>query len=344
MSAKRKNGKNPRKGLTSTQPVHLTYAQALEAAAEARITQFMVLDKLQPNLAIANATQTKLMATVAIMDGIGKLPGDFPKEKFDKPISYHKLPQEAIDWMKKYGFRVQEFTPFVTYGYGNLFASKAYNFIDEKNIEKFFSHLIHCLLTETQIIIGRQYYHGLGLYRPRTPNLLDLIDKIPTEFQDEIQAAFDTGLLNQIAVDQLHGRIFLEYCVIMIRAQWDKLVSLSCLVFGLKQNWASIFDGLRALDSKISSLEGVHPACEAYLKVFLEIASERLAEGSWLRIFRDSLLHRVGQHSLGVAPHRSSSMTTSELWDKVQEEHNWLREGMMAMLIAFIVKNVPANN
>lgn len=344
MSAKRKRGKNTSKVSKTSESVHLTYAEALDAAGQARITQFMVFDQVKPNLVISNATQTKLMATVAIMDGIGKLPGDFPKEKFDKPITYHKLPPEAVDWLKKYGFRAQELTPFVTYSYGSLFANKDYRLIAEKNVEKFFSHFIHCLLTETQIIIGRQYYHGLGLYRPKTPNLLDFIDKIPTEFRHDLQTALDTGLLNQIAVDQLHGRIFLEYCVIMIRAQWDKLVSLSCLVFGLKQNWGSIFDGLKALESKVSKLEGVHPAFSAYLRVFLEIARERLAEGSWLRVFRDSLLHGVGQHSLGVAPHKSSSMTTSELWDEVQEEHNWLREGMMAMLIAFLVKNVPADN
>jgi hypothetical protein len=344
MSAKRKRGRTTKKALTTAQSLPLTYAEALEATGKARVTQFMVLDNIQSNLAISAATQTKIMTTVAIMDGIGKLPGDFSKEKFDKPITYHKLPAEAIEWLKKYGFRAQELTPFVTYSYGGLFANKDHCIVDESITEKFFSHLIHCMLTETQIIIARQYYHGLGLYRPRTPNLLDMIEKIPSEFQAEIQAALDTGLLNQIAVDQLHGRIFLEYCVIMMRAQWDKLVSLSCLVFGLKQNWASIFDGLKALDSKISKLEGVHPACKAYLKIFLEIAGQRLAEGSWLRIFRDSLLHGVGQHSLGVIPHKSSSMTTSELWDKVQEEHNWLREGMMAMLIAFAVKSVPENN
>jgi hypothetical protein len=79
------------------------------------------------------------------------------------------------------------------------------------------------------------------------------------------------------------------------------------------------------------------------LKIFLEIANERLAEGAWLKTFRDSLTHSVGQHSLGVVPHRTSSLTTSELWDKMCEEHNWLREAMMTLLIVFAFKNSNDN-
>lgn len=312
----------------------IRYAEKLEEVGRHRVNEFIPYDGLQENLAIDNGTQEKLMSVVAIMDGIGKLPGDFRKSKFDQPITYHKLPIEAVEWLKKSGFRSQEFTPFATYSYRYLFASKDSGVIGEANIEKFFSHLIHCLLVETQLIITRQYYYGLGFYTPQIP-MIDL-----SMLPEEIQEIFSRPQLNKIAVDQLHGRIFLDYFVVMIRAQWDKFVSLSCLVFGIKQNWDSIFDGMKALKQYFDETNDLHPACKYYFKIFLEIANERLKSEGWLKKYRDSLLHGVGQHSLGVAPHRQSLMTTSELWDKACEEHNWLREAIMALIISFSSKNV----
>lgn len=312
------------------------YAEALEAVGRERVNQFIPLDKLQPNLAIDTGTQEKLMAVVAIMDGIGKLPGDFPKEKFDQPITYHKLQPKAVEWLKNAGLRAEEITPLASYSYRTLFARKDNSLVEKETIEKFFSHFIHCLLVETQIIISRQYYHGLGFYRSQTP-IVDLLETLPTELRE----IFNRVQLNKIAVDQLHGKIYVDYCILMIRAQWDKLISLSCLVFGLKQNWDSIFDGIKALNQKIDELENLHPACKFYLKIFLDIANERLKTDGWLKNYRDSLMHGVGQHSLGVVPHKKSLLTTTELWDKVCEEHNWIREGIMALLIAFSSKNAP---
>ena len=129
----------------------------------------------------------------------------------------------------------------------------------------------------------------------------------------------------------------------MIRAQWDKLVSLGSVVFDRKQNWDSIFEGLRDLDQHISNSTDINSGVNAYFKIFLEIANERLGEDAWLKGFRDSLVHSVGKHSLGVAPQKTSSMTTSELWEKMCEEHNWLREAMMTILIVFAYKYSKEN-
>jgi hypothetical protein len=334
MSKRRKRNNKTEKNTTA-----LTYADALEAAGRARIDLFAVVDQLQLNLKIGSHTQAKLQAVVAIMDGIGKLPGDFPKEKFDQPITYHKLQPEAVDWLEKNGIPARRIAPFATYTYRDWFARKNAFLVPDQIIEKFFSHFIHCLLVETQIIIAKQYYQGLGLNRPRKQSVLEAFPNLPPEYKAEIQDAFDVGTyLGTIEVDQLHGRIFLEYCVMMIRAQWDKLVSLACIVFDQSQSWDSISDALKALDRHISSAADLNSGCKAYSKIFLEITNEKLAQGAWLKSFRDHLVHSVGQHSLGVAPQRTSSLTTSELWDKMCEEHNWLREAMMTLLIVFAYK------
>lgn len=332
-----KNKKRNSRIKTSTQKVNnpFRYAESLEATGRERIKSITTLDPLLPNLVIDDITQKKLMSVVNIMDGIGKMPGDFPKEKFDQPIAFHRLPADAIEWLGKNGFRANKTTPFATYSYRQLFASKEFCVVEEKIIEKFFSHLIHCLLVETQIILARQYYYGLGFYTKSSP-IIDLSGKFPAE----IIELFSQPQFNQIAIDQLHGKIFVDYLAVMIRAQWDKLISLCCLVFGLKQNWDTISDGIKALSQEVKSKNDFHPACKAYLKVFLITASERTKPESWLKNYRDSLLHSVGQHSLGVAPHKKSIHTTSELWNSICDEHNWLREGMMALLIALSVKNV----
>ena len=56
-------------------------------------------------------------------------------------------------------------------------------------------------------------------------------------------------------VDQLYGKMFLDYFVVMIRAQWDKLVSLGCFVFGLDTNWKSVSDGIESLKSVCKRIE-----------------------------------------------------------------------------------------
>lgn len=335
MSKRRKQvtGNNPVTTKSTIKPFR--YAEMLEAVGRERVNQFIPLDKLLPNLAIADGTQEKLMGVVAIMDGIGKLPGDLPKEKFDQPITYHKLPTDAIEWLENNGFRARKTTPLATYSYRYLFGRKGFCVVEEEIIERFFSHFIHCLLVETQIILSRQYYHGLGFYRTPAP-IVNLLDTLPSE----IQQVFSKTQLSQIAVDQLHGKIFVDYCAVMIRAQWDKLISLSCLALRLKQNWDSITDGIKAVYQEIQAKENLHPACKAYLAVFLDIATERVKPDGWLKNYRDSLIHSVGQHSSGVVPHKKSIQTTSELWDQVCEEHNWLREGMMSLLIALATKNL----
>jgi len=321
-------------------PNVLTYAQALEATGKARLNLIAAVDPLQADLGIGSHTQAKLQAIVGTLDNIGRWPGDFPREKFDQAITYRKLPPKAVDWLVKAGIPAKSISPFATSAYRDWFARTNNYPISEEIIEKFFSHLIHCLVVETQIIIAKQYYQGLDLYRPKLPSLLEAFPNIAPEFKAELQEAYDVGTdKNTIEFHELHGRIFLDYCVVMIRAQWDKLVSLNCLIFGLNQNWKSIFDGLNDLERHISTLDGLNPGCKAYFKIFSDIANERLAEGAWLKTFRDSLMHGVGQHSLGVVPHRKSSYTTSEFWDKMCEEHNWLREAMMTMLVVFAFYN-----
>jgi hypothetical protein len=314
----------------------LTYAEALAALGRARARLIAPIDKPRSDLLISLLTQTKLVTVTGTMMSIGRLPGDFPVKEFDHPIHYQKLHEKSLQWLEQCGIPARRsFAPLATSGYATLFARKEKSIVANDKLENFFTRLIHCFLIETQIILAKQYYHGLGLYN-QEGRFSILSEELPPEFQGD---GWDWSGLGQIEFDQLHGRIFLEYCVVMIRAQWDKIIRLSCLAFGLKTNWGSIADGLQSLEQEFKSKEKFHPWCSHHMKILIQIANEQLSEDGWLKKFRDPLMHDVGQHSIGVVPHKKSSLTTSEMWDRVREEHNWLREGMMAMLVALASKN-----
>ena len=100
--------------------------------------------------------------------------------------------------------------------------------ISEDDLERFFGRWTHCLLTEVQILLARQYYYGLGLHKVDS-NLSRLdetlrLSKTVRATRSEPEIKLDAR--NAVAFDELHGKIFLEYYAIMIRAQWDKLVRL----------------------------------------------------------------------------------------------------------------------
>lgn len=161
----------------------------------------------------------------------------------------------------------------------------------------------------------------------------------PSESLGDLQLAS----LGGIQIAQLHGRVFLEYCAVMIRAQWDKLTRLCCLVFGKRTDWHSVSVGLKAL-AQLPMTEGEMPAWSRHhLQIFVGIAQERVAKTGWLQVFRNALIHDVGQHSAGVVPQRKSVDTTSEMWDKVCDEHDWLREATVALLTSFISAKKPSS-
>jgi hypothetical protein len=321
----------------------LTYAEALEAAGRARVTSMAVpisvIHPLHPKLQVDPAIQVKLVMVTKAMVAVGRSPGDLPVTKFDRPVRYRRLKERSLEWLERFGIPARrDFAPLAARDYIWLFGNGDRLPVSEKDAGRFFSRLIHCLLIETQILIAKQYYHGLSLYKQGVP-LSMLSEALPSETIQGMQLAS----LNTIDLDQLHGMIFLEYCAVMIRAQWDKLTRLSCLVFGLKWNWGSISEGWRVLE-KIANEEELHPWCRHHLQVFVKIAQDRLAGSGWLKRFRDPLLHDVGQHSAGVVPHKKSLETTSEMWDKVCDEHDWLREAMMAALVVFLSAKAPVNS
>jgi hypothetical protein len=272
---------------------------------------------------------------------IGRGPGDFPVSKFDRPVSYRRLMETSLKWLEQCGIPARRsFAPLATTDYIWLFGNGNRLPISE-GVEPFFSRLIHFLLIETQIVTAKQYYHGLGLYGSGSEDpawMSKLSELFPSEAIQEGQLL----KLLQVELNQMHGRIFLDYCAVMIRAQWDKLARLSCLVFGLDGNWDSISSGLSMLEQKLNDDE-LDPWCSSHLQIFIEIAKDRLSETKWIKGFRDHLLHDVGAHSAGVVPHKRSRETTSDLWDRVCDEHDWLREAAMAALVAFLSIRLPAN-
>jgi hypothetical protein len=324
---------NPTERTTTKPEGDLSYAEALKAIGRARYTAILPIVQPHDDLVIDAITQTKISTVVTAMLSVGRMPGDLRPSHFDEPIPYRRLGDKSLDWLEQYGIPARrDFAPFGAANYAWLFGHNSRLPVSEKDLGRFWGRFIHCLLIETQLLIAKQYYHGLGLYK-QDVSFSVLSEALPAE----IIAGLRRSSLQKIEFDQLHGRIFLEYCAVMIRAQWDKLTRLVCLVLGLSWNWKTVSKGLDAIGEWLGDQsECLHPWCGYHIRIFADIAEERLAEDGWLKGFRDPLLHDVGQHSAGVVAHKKSLETTSEMWDRVRDEHNWIREAMMAMLASFI--------
>ena len=320
-----------------------TYQEVVEAVRNERIlllglVQESVLHPPYPDLPIDRATQVKLCTIDATMRAIGNTPGDFPVASFDHRVPYRKLSAESLNWLEKYGFSPRgESTPLAG-NYAWLFGHTS--LIDEKSKALCLNAFVDILLVEVQLIITKQYFHRLGLYNP-TPPLARLV---PEYFPEVSFNSVQLGSLAEVDFTQLHGKIFLEYYAIMIRAQWDKLVRLTCTAFGIETNWDRISNGLKRLEKELGKGAELDPWCKCHLKCFLAITKARVigqGEKPWLTEFRDSLLHQVGAHSIRVVPHEGSRETTSELWLKASDEHDWLREGTLALLVGLVTLKSP---
>jgi hypothetical protein len=332
----------------------LTYAAALEMVEKVRPSTMLLRDisiehPPHPDLPVHPITQVKLVTVTHLMHIVGRAPGDFPLDRFNKAIRYRRLERQSLQWLEQCGIHAQRsYAPLAADDYIWLFGQKSRLPVPEDDAERFFSRLIHCLLIEIQILIAKQYFHGLGFYKKGSNlsrldavlRLSELARALPSKV--EWEAGFNTA--NTVALDELHGKIFLEYFVVMIRAQWDKLVRLTNIVFGTRSDWDSIHDGLKALVQRRTNEENLNSWCRNHLQIFVEIAQDRLAKDGWLKRFRDPFLHDVGQHSAGVIPHKKSTDTTSEMWDRACDEHDWLREAMMATLVAFASVRTPSPN
>ena len=322
----------------------LTYEEALAAVARARVRQIMlevsVNEPPYPAARVDPTVQVKIATVSAVMALIGRMPGDFPQGRFDRPIRFRLLSDETLTWLEQSGIPARRnFAPLATPEYIRLFGTPEGLPVPMEAAGRFWGRLAHWLTIELGIMLAKQYYHGLGLYEPGIPMSV-FYDMMPEGMAEGARL----GSLPVLDFEQLHGLIFLEYCAVMIRAQWDKLIRLSCLVFGIRYNWGSIREGLAVLEQAFDPKRDMQPWCRYHGQLLVRIAQDRLSEGAWLKHFRDSLLHDVGDHPAGVAPHRSSLETTSEIWDRVCDEHDWIREAMVAALASFVSKNLPATN
>lgn len=313
-----------------------SYAEALRLVGETRPKAMGIMGRLQPDLLIDETTQAKIITTSSLMMFIGRGPGDFPVEKFDMPIKFKLMQLPSLEWLEKCGLNPRRaFAPLASEHYAHLFGTKDKLPVSEQKINKFFGSLIHCLVVETQILVAKQYYHGTGLYEQNDPGLFS-----NNAFAENIHEQGFLYKLGSVEIGQLHGRIFLEYSAIMIRAQWDKLVQLQCLVFDVKVNSDKISKVIDAIRKTLQEKNDLHEWSKYHSLAFLEIAKQRISENGWLKKFRDPLIHNVGQHSSGVIPQNKSFDSTSQMWDKVCDEHNALREGMLCLLASIISKGI----
>jgi len=257
--------------------------------------------------------------------------------KVDQTIKFSLLQEQSLKWIEKAGFPIRRsFAPFHV-DYVRLFGKKEFLYNQEKT-GSFYGMLTHCLLLDVQLHIAAQYFHGMNLLSLRIP-LSWFSNFFPglSDVNPDERRLFD---LNHITMNELYGRFFFEYTVIMVRAQWDKFIRLCCYFFGLRANWDSSDDGLNALIMLCRSNSSLHSLVSYHMEIFVAIAKQRLHARGWLQQVRNHLLHFEGRHSLGVLPQKKSVDTTTDLWNSARNELNHLHEAMAAMFIALLASRI----
>jgi len=239
--------------------------------------------------------------------------------------AFRVLEPKHIQFLERHGFRPQAPRGIFVGYYLRFFQGVRYLPRPDRG-EAFYSHLIHCLLVDVEMLTVVHYFQGLGLARQKIP-LSTYAEIYDGDVNDLV-----LGQLGSIHFAEVYGRPFVDFMVIMLRAQWDKLTRLMDLAFGLKE-WSSISDGLLNLQRFASTSS---PDVRALIEIYVRVARERLDKTGkgWLRPFRDSLLHKVGQHSVWLAPQRKSAENTTDFWNHCLDEYDYLREAFFIALIA----------
>lgn len=307
-----------------------TYSEALAALGREMMGTLVVLTSVtqppHPEMALSAVTQVNLLMALTSVRAIGRIPGQLP---IDQTIPFRKLYPQVIDWLeKKANIPVrQSFAPLA--GDYTLLFEGGKRLPAFQNAQPFFNYLIHFFVVEAQILVAIQYFEGIGFTKQTfSPSWWSqfLIDEEVSELR--------LSQLNQLSLTELYGRVFLEYCILMLRAQWDKITRACCLALAVDHDWDSIGTAL----SSLNAMNNLLPASKRCLDIFIDIAHERLTQpSSWLKPMRDNLVHYVAKHSAGTVPHVKSTETTADLWRRFRDEHNWLREAALAAIAALLI-------
>lgn len=289
---------------------------------------------LYPQFSIDPRTQAKLTMINALMYSIGNPPNDTP---VDQTINYRYLSPTIVNWLIEGGIPAsRSFAPFVA-NWLELFGGQQY-LMSQKNTQLFYDHLIHWFHVEMQLVVNQQYYEKLGFADLQIPLTamaeifpeLDIVDFVGEKLVDNITSPM---------VKEIYVRNFIDFHIIMVRAQWDKLILLASYELEEKPR-DKINQTIANLMKKLDGLSQLPPLSKYYFQVFLWLGQERLKsreEGGWLRHFRDGLVHKTGSHSSGIVPQKHSLLSANEIWHKAKEEHQFLREAFMVLMTALLL-------
>jgi hypothetical protein len=309
----------------------LTFGELLILAGKRKLKKVSGLPPQTYSKFLNPFTHSKMNSLNRLLTHIGHTPDD-TAILVDQSIKFQHLPESSIKILEE---QLQipakrNYAPFAAdylmiFQEGNSFPNT-----NKAKSEKFFGWLIHILKVEAQLIASQAFFVALGFHNDRL-TLTDLASVFPDEQMD----GFKRAESHHLYLQDFYGKVFVDHNVVMIRAQWDKIITLCCVVFDKRQNWSSIDDGIKSL--KADKLLNLHEFCRFHLDIVLNIAETQLnEENGWLRKYRDSLIHKVGEHPVGILPQKNSEETIAQIWRRIEIEHNCVREAIMAMILAFV--------
>ena len=237
-------------------------------------------------------------------------------------ISYTQLSKTIQGKLLERGVPVAEERPFL-YPYEILGSYLPRNV----RINELCNAFIELMHNEWKVIYARKLFVGFGFEDwAKGESIKDQpqIRQLLQEFKENY-GTIQTGFTFKTA----RALWFASECIIRIRAQWDKLLKQFVLekLLGHKKVHSLSFE--QACDT----LRKYRVQLETdYQKECLDALLNLADQTQKLRKWRDDDVHYFSQAVFGVLEKRKTSQSLGALWDMVVEEHNRVREGVMAAI------------
>jgi hypothetical protein len=232
-------------------------------------------------------------------------------------ISFTALSEPILDQLEKRGVPARGNLPF-NFDYDLL----ALYLPRQVRVNLFYEAFIELVLNEWKINFARKFFVALGFeeWAKQQSGAHQPMKNI---------AALHGRRLYQEMIDlkTMRGLWFASEGIIRIRAQWDKLVKQFVAEKYLCIKGPGRFDpACRKIRKHRSQLQTESQTeCLTALVTLAEQADD-------LRRWRDDDLHQFSQTVFGVLNRSKTHRTLGSLWDMVVEEHNRVREAMIAAI------------
>lgn len=267
--------------------------------------------KMRTRLAIASA------ALQGIENGSHLFGDDVP---LNTQIAYNELSDLILDQLDERNIPVRAERPFL-FDYRVL----APYLPRRVRVNEFYNAFVELMLNEWKTNYARKLFVGFGFKEhgmQLTPEYLKILDKFAASSDHK-------RVPPTLTLKTARGLWFASECIIRIRSQWDKLIDQLVFRAYFPENPTRHFDSTIEKLEKYQDSEYIQTE---YQKQCLTALVKLARCAGRLTQWRDNDVHQFSETVFGVLEKPKTNQSLDTLWDMVVEEHNRVREAVVAMI------------